>query len=535
MPIEMGALLNERYRVLRPLGAGGMGEVYLGDDEREGRQVAVKALRLELLDRSGQLFLRRFREEVEILQRLRAPGVPAFVDAFEQGNRSFLIMEYIEGHSLDALLERSREQGVGGLRPSLVAQVGIQVCRILEHLHGQTPPLIHRDIKPSNIIIRSQDDQVFLVDFGLAREFHDESGARTLVGTVGYSPLEQFQGQPEPRSDLYALGATMFELVTGCAPKPLRIPAVQSVLPSVPDDLARLINLCVRATPEERPTDAVCLRLLLEEALANVDVNPAPPEMAIPTDRIEQLIQRWGRGKQTIAAPLPEPEPPPELPKPLKIKKFEPPQRWTGVLVALVLVAVTLGIWQYRGQQRYLAEQRELVEDGLSQGMPGPGWSVRQARGLFPAQGLGLGEPNRDWDRSPQSGVIYSGGQMRASMSFSIRRLKGSPRLLVFCSPWGLLFQPGKDKYELKVVSVGPNLSLENSPVDEGNLPHLNLGNFRRVSVRLSVSKGKGHLVVDRRPAVSFSAEDWGAQQCGAILLNASENARCLLEDWQLQ
>lgn len=151
--IDAGLVLHNRFKVLKHLGAGGMGEVYLGEDLKQPQNVAIKRMLIEQDQMDKELFDRRFREEISILRRLHCTGIPAFVDAFSEDGHSFLVMEFIQGYSLDRLLRVSRTQKEG-LSAEQVATVALHVARVLEYLHSQSPPLVHRDIKPSNMIIR---------------------------------------------------------------------------------------------------------------------------------------------------------------------------------------------------------------------------------------------------------------------------------------------------------------------------------------------------------------------------------------------
>lgn len=525
--LQMGTLLKDRFRLLRPLGEGGMGEVYLGEDERgglsEGRPVAIKALRTELNEKEA-LFARRFREEIEILRRLSEPGIPAFVDAFEEGDRSFFVMEYVEGHSLESLLDRSPL----GLRPDMVAEVGSQVLKILEHLHSQTPPLIHRDIKPANMIIRKQDDLVFLVDFGLAREFHTSASARTLVGTVGYCPLEQLQGNPEPRSDLYAVGATLFELLTGQIPKPLSIPPVRTVQPDVPEKFARLVDRSVKQNVEERFQTAAEMREALEEVRQSMRPSPPKPQKKkTGSDRADQLLTTWGRS-MAEAAMLTNP-----IPK---------PRRWPQILAVLLILGLVYLGYNYRGRQRYLGEQRDLVKDALKHGrVPGSGWNIFEAHGLFPADGLGLGKPDRNWDRpNVRTGALFSSKEPRATkeLIFKMRRLKGDPKVLAFSAPWGLLLDPGsKGGYELRVVRVAETISPSEIPISNyKSVPTTRLGNWNSIEIKLSLSGRTAQVVVDGKQRRKFSmADGWKGKKSGVMLLNGADNSRCVVTGFRLR
>lgn len=529
MALEMGSLLKDRFRLLRPLGEGGMGEVYLGEDERgglaEGRPVAIKSLRSGLTGGEAELFLRRFREESDILKRLKEPGIPAFVDAFEEGDRSFLIMEYIEGHSLASLLERSPN----GLRASLVAEVGIQVCRILETLHSSSPRLIHRDIKPSNIIIRAQDELVFLVDFGLAREFHGEGAARTLVGTVDYCPLEQLQGHPEPRSDLYALGATMFELLTGKIPKPLNIPPLNAVAPHLPVAVAEVVDKSVAAL-EDRYADAGAMRRALEatrRVLMPIEA-PAPSIFNHP-DRAEEIIQNWGRPEHRLVSS-----------SRIRAERLRnAARRRLPLLVGVLLVVLALSLFNHRGHERYLAEQRQLVMDAMTDGVPGPGWQLEEALGLFPAEGLGLGEPDPRWEVSSRAGCVFRSltrDHPVSSVSFRLRRLKSKPRLLVFCHPWGLLLQPQAKEYGVHLLHVSPGFGLHSGGWNQvPGVPTLGVKLGRSLEVRLSINGRVGQLNLGKVTQRFPVERPWTSDRCGVVLLNATHRTRCLVENWQVR
>jgi serine/threonine protein kinase len=529
MALEMDSLLKDRFRILRPLGEGGMGEVYLGEDERggvaEGRPVAIKSLRNDIASSDAQLFMRRFREEIEILRRLRASGIPAFVDAFEEGDRSYLIMEYIEGHSLHSLLDRSP----GGLRPSMVAEIGIHICRILQHLHSSVPPLIHRDIKPSNIIIRSGDESVFLVDFGLAREFHGEGAARTLVGTVDYCPIEQLQGYPEPRSDLYALGATMFELLTGQVPKPLNIPSLNAVAPNLPVAISEVVDRAVQSHVDDRYPNAAamlkaladCRRVLMHVEAPSLSIYDSP-------DRAEHIIQNWGR------------EEGPAKPSGLRAERMrQEALRHKPLVLTLLVLLLVWAVFHLRSRSQYVSEQNHLLMDALVDGVPGPGWKLESVRGLFPADGLGLGPPNASFENPSRSGCSFrtmASLHNVSAMSFRVRRLKSAPRLLVYAHPWGVLMEPKENRYLARVVKIKSGFTLEEGRFEEQTLlAPLPFDLGRSLGVQLSIHGTIGQLTVGRNTRRFRTKEGWNSQVCGVVLLNAVNRTRCLVEDWQVK
>ena len=218
MTLTTGQILNNRYRIARLLGQGGFGAVYKAWDITLNRPCALKES-FELGAEAGRQFLR----EAQILANLSHPNLPRVTDFFTvPAVGQYLVMDFVEGQDLEALLAQS-----GGKLPEAQALGYIsQACEALEYLHSQQPPVIHRDIKPANIKIAPPDKyypqgRVMLVDFGVAKLF--DMGTKTTLGaravTPGYSPYEQYgQGTTDARSDIYALGATLYTLLTGQAP-----------------------------------------------------------------------------------------------------------------------------------------------------------------------------------------------------------------------------------------------------------------------------------------------------------------------------
>jgi serine/threonine protein kinase len=542
--VETGRLLRNRYRLTKRLASGGMGEIFVADDLESGQRVAVKSLLSEVGDKTRDLFQRRFREEADILRRLHAPGVPSFVDAFDEDDRSFLIMQYIDGFSLEQL----REQTQGGMPADFVVSVAIQVCRILHHLHTQVPPLIHRDIKPSNIIVCNEDNEVFLVDFGLAREFSGENNAKTLVGTVGYCPLEQFQGRPEPRSDVYALGATVVELLTGVAPQPLNIPPLASVCPELPAQLCSAVDRAVQNEIEDRHADAHAFESELQRA-ASALAGTEPSVDVSPANRIEELVRLWGAGKPRELTPLemPEPLPPiviplPEVkPGPLKLlpPAAAPRRRWALPLGLVAVLLLGVLATQYWSRHRYNRAQMTLVADTFPDGGPGQGWQLRDASGLFPAEDLGVGDPNREWGSSPRSGLVFTAPEPQTVkfMHCQLRRLKGAPKMLLFCEPWGVVLEPvGQDDYQLRVVTVGAVRNLNKFQLDSNvQTEPLALGPFRKLNLSVSVDGHEMRVFVDHRAVVSQAVSaPWTSASCGVVMLNSVRSNRCVLSNWQI-
>jgi outer membrane protein assembly factor BamB/tRNA A-37 threonylcarbamoyl transferase component Bud32 len=213
-----GHLLQGRYRVLGVLGVGGMSAVYRAQDMRfpkVTRLVVVKEMINTATDPEMQAVIKRnFEREANILATLSHPGIVQIYDYFSEGDRSYLVEEYVDGSDLEALLAETE----GFLPEAQVVHWAVQVCEVLKYLHSHEPrPIIFRDIKPSNIMLSGQG-RIRLVDFGIARLF--QSGQKgTMIGTEGYSPPEQYRGIAEPRVDIYALGATLHHLLSKQDPR----------------------------------------------------------------------------------------------------------------------------------------------------------------------------------------------------------------------------------------------------------------------------------------------------------------------------
>lgn len=229
MPLEIGSLMHhDRYLIEALLGQGGMGAVYKAHDNSLDKSVAIK----ENLETSPEA-QKQFNREANILSNLSHPNLPRVTDYFIiPGQGQYLVMDYVEGEDLHSMLAR-----LGRLPEERVLIWIGQISDALAYLHSQNPPIIHRDIKPSNIRIHA-DGRAMLVDFGIAKLFTPQMA--TTVGakmiTPGYSPPEQYGGGTDTRSDIYALGATLFHLLTGQEP---------------PESVMRVVNNAIMPTPHE--------------------------------------------------------------------------------------------------------------------------------------------------------------------------------------------------------------------------------------------------------------------------------------------
>ena len=210
-------LSGGRYRIDKLVASGGMGAVYRAVDSRFNRPCAVK----EMLDdfhneEERSKAVEWFRREATLLLDLNHPCIPRVRDFFPEGDRYYLVMDFIEGRTLAEVLEKEGNvpgtNGARGVSEARARSWGQQVCSVLAYLHNQKPPVIFRDLKPSNIMVTAQDE-VKLIDFGIARTVQSQRQS-TIIMTIGFAPPEQLHGMPEPRSDIYALGATLHRVLT---------------------------------------------------------------------------------------------------------------------------------------------------------------------------------------------------------------------------------------------------------------------------------------------------------------------------------
>ncbi|MFZ5916581.1 MAG: serine/threonine-protein kinase [Chloroflexota bacterium] len=221
-----GTILRERYQIVALIGQGGMGAVYEAHDLRlPGRRCAVKKTHLPpLLSAAAVAQARRqFEQEARTLARLDHPNLPKVSDFFSDDDSDYLVMDFVPGRDLHQIVQEAARQG-RFLDETLVADWARQLCEALSYLHRQEPPVIHRDLKPANVKL-TPDGFIKLVDFGLVKPV-DPDDPRTLSGVRGlgslpYLPLEQYadvEGHTDARSDVYALGATLYHLLTGQSP-----------------------------------------------------------------------------------------------------------------------------------------------------------------------------------------------------------------------------------------------------------------------------------------------------------------------------
>src|SRR6266567_15961 len=257
-------LQGGRYVITKILGEGGMGTAVLATDKRtDNKLVVIKELVSDNTDPAKfQEDVRNFKREVATLAHLDHPLISYVTDSFEEDSRYFMVQKYIEGENLEERMDRVNQP----MKEREVLGLASELLDILDYLAQQTPPIVHRDIKPANIIIGSKDKRAHLVDFGIARADEAKNIKRkqtSALGTPGYAPPEQYQGNADPRSDLYALGATMHNLLTNRDPRnyaPFSYPPVRTLNPQVSAETESLISKAVNNDSTQRYQSAMAMK-----------------------------------------------------------------------------------------------------------------------------------------------------------------------------------------------------------------------------------------------------------------------------------
>ena len=246
-----GEVIDGKYEILREIGRGGMSVVYLAMDKRLNKQWAIKEFRKDKDDVSKQIALKALMDEAALMKKLDHPTLPRIVDIIDVHDTVYIVMDYIEGESLNKVLAE-----YGAQPQEAVIEWAKQLCDVLDYLHTQNPPIIYRDMKPANIMLKP-DGTIRLIDFGIAREYKEgKEGDTEAIGTRGYAAPEQFggHGQTDARTDIYSLGVTLYHLVTGKNPAepPYEIYPIRHWNPSLSSGLEWLISKCTQLNPNDR-------------------------------------------------------------------------------------------------------------------------------------------------------------------------------------------------------------------------------------------------------------------------------------------
>ncbi len=255
VPLAGGASLQGgSIRVMMLLACGGMSSIYLAR-LRDDTRVVLKELRvpldsdLDIAEKVHEMFAR----EARILSSLDHPCIVRVLDHFVEKGQDYMVLEYLPGLTL-----RQHVQMHGPFSSRDVIKIGMSLAKIVQYLHEFSPPILHRDLTPDNLILKEPEKDLVLVDFGAANEFIGEFTG-TLVGKQSYIPPEQFRGQAVPESDIYAVGATLYYLLTGKDPEPITPSRPKEIVDTIADDLDQLIYDCTREAPEDRGYDAANL------------------------------------------------------------------------------------------------------------------------------------------------------------------------------------------------------------------------------------------------------------------------------------
>lgn len=245
---SIGTVIDGKYEVLNEIGRGGMSVVYLAKDTHLNKLWAVKEVLKKGKGKNGEVVVNSLMAEANMMKRLDYPAFPRIVDIIDNGVTIYVVMDYIEGESLDKILNE-----YGAQPEEKVIEWAMQICDALSYLHRQKPPIIYRDMKPANVMLNT-DGIIKIIDFGIAREYKEQNLAdTTILGTKGYAPPEAYSGQTNPRSDIYALGMTMHHLLTGVDPRSGEAYApVRQWNPELSDGIEAIINKCTQPAEEKR-------------------------------------------------------------------------------------------------------------------------------------------------------------------------------------------------------------------------------------------------------------------------------------------
>ena len=293
--LAAGTLLSGgRYRIERLQAYGGMGAVYRATDTRFNRPCAVKEMLDEFRNEAERLqAVEWFSREATLLLDLNHPCIPRVRDFFAEVGKHYLVMDFIDGRTLSDVMDKEGTvlgvNGARGITEERARGWARQVCGVLAYLHRQVPPIIFRDLKPSNIMVTDRDE-IKLIDFGIARTFQRQQQS-TVIMTLGYAPPEQMHGMPEPRSDLFALGATLHRLIThhdanNNKPNIFVFPSLRSLRPDISIAFDQVVMKALTSQVEQRWPSAE----EMDRALSNLPPITAVPSLVVPGQPGMQVV-----------------------------------------------------------------------------------------------------------------------------------------------------------------------------------------------------------------------------------------------------
>jgi serine/threonine protein kinase len=303
--LRSGSLLQDRYHILGPLGEGGFSSVYKARDMRfpaVTKLCAVKEMVMLTADpRLREQTILLFEREASMLAMLKHPAIPDISDYFTEGDRSYLVLELVEGQNLLQWLEGTTDF----IDEQKALDWALQICEALVHLHSQKPqPIVFRDLNPSNVML-DLENNIRLIDFGIAKLFEADQDRGTMIGTEGYTPPEQYRGEATPAVDIYSLGATLHHLLTRQDPRQetpftFNERPIRESNPNISRAFEATINRCLVYDPKERFPDAMALKeallMISESDLDEVDLEllgiateGSLPAVKIGTSQVEPL------------------------------------------------------------------------------------------------------------------------------------------------------------------------------------------------------------------------------------------------------
>lgn len=331
--LQIGDLVQDRYEILKQVGEGGMSRVYLALEQATNRQYAIKEVR-----RDGKMdfdmVCKSLETEISFIQHLNHPNIPKIYDVIRTDYSLQIVMEYIEGESLRLKLEEK-----GAFSETEVREIGQKLAELLDYLHNLEQPIIYRDLKPANVM-RKADGSLKLVDFGTARYYRPEAtGDTTCLGTIGYAAPEQFggMGQTDARTDIYALGVTLYQLVTGKNPAepPYEILPIRQVNPELSAGLEYILQKCTQKDPTKRFQTAADLLIAFRDIHklgkrsawrnfcrkkrrrpSQLPPSPPPPPRIVPPSSPKSNFAIPGQTTTPAARPITPVPPPPAGPQP---------------------------------------------------------------------------------------------------------------------------------------------------------------------------------------------------------------------------
>lgn len=300
--LKSGDVLRQRYKVLMQIGQGGFGAVYKAEDNDLGqRLVAVKEMSKQNLSlRALADGVESFKREALMLAGLRHQHLPRIYEHFEEEERWYLVMDYIEGETLEDHFAKSRD---GRLPQIMALKIALQLCDVLDYLHTRQPPIIFRDLKPANIIL-TPEGNLFLIDFGIARHFKPGQAKDTSAfGSPGYAAPEQYgKAQTTPRADIYSLGAILHQMLSGSDPSlsPFRFAPLHGQDPALQQLVAQMLEI----DESRRPASVA----MFKQALKHIRERPASSPL-----RAGQILPAAPVTRQIVAVSSPFLSIPPEL------------------------------------------------------------------------------------------------------------------------------------------------------------------------------------------------------------------------------